>query len=102
MSVHVPKQSLESRAALIAQVRDRSIELGVSAVKNLHSIAKKDRRVIPRPPYWGGYRVWPQRVELWIEGRDRIHDRARWERTLSPRDEYNFDTGPWTRTRLQP
>lgn len=93
---------LESRAALVAQVRDRAMELGVSAVKNLRSIAASDRNVIPRPPHWGGYRVWARRVELWIEGRDRIHDRARWERTLEPSDETAFKTGEWAGTRLQP
>lgn len=93
---------LESRSALVAQVRDRSVKLGVSAVKNLRSIATADRKVIPRPPHWGGYRVWARRVELWIEGRDRIHDRARWERTLEPDGETAFETGAWTSTRLQP
>ena len=93
---------LESRAALLAQVRDRALELGVSAVKNLRSIATSDRNVIPRPPHWGGYRLWARRIELWIEGRDRIHDRARWERSLEPHDEHSFATGEWSSTRLQP
>ena len=93
---------LDSRAALVAQVRDRAVELGVSAVKNLRSIAAADRNVIPRPPHWGGYRVWVRRVELWIEGRDRIHDRARWERSLEPDGENGFLVGDWTSNRLQP
>ena len=93
---------LESRSALIGQVRDRAVKLGVSAVKNLRSIAADDRNVIPRPSHWGGYRVWARRVELWIEGRDRIHDRARWERTLEPDGETAFAVGEWTSSRLQP
>lgn len=93
---------LESRAALVAQVRDRAIKLGVRAVRNLRSIAAAERNVIPRPPHWGGYRVWARRVELWIEGRDRIHDRARWERSLRRAADDTFVTGDWTSTRLQP
>lgn len=93
---------LESRAALIAQVGRRAVRLGVNAAGNLASIAADDRPVIPRPPHWGGFRVWPRRIELWIEGSDRIHDRARWERSIEPGEDGNFVTGAWTGTRLQP
>ena len=36
---------------------------------------------IPRPDYWGGYRLIVDALELWVEGEFRIHDRARWTRT---------------------
>ena len=58
--------------------------------------------VIPRPPHWGGYRLWVGSIELWVEGEGRIHDRARWTRHLAPRGDGFFDTSPWTATRLQP
>jgi pyridoxamine 5'-phosphate oxidase len=93
---------LDSRAALIAQVGRRAVKLGVDAAKSLKSIAGSDRPVIPRPPHWGGYRVWARRVELWIEGTDRIHDRARWDRSLDRLDDGSFDVGAWSGTRLQP
>ncbi len=83
---------------------------------------------IPRPPHWGGYQLWVEKLELWVEGEARIHDRARWTRTLQPAaarteaaagtrvrpgtragadaaahtDNPAFDPGPWTATRLQP
>jgi pyridoxamine 5'-phosphate oxidase len=56
---------------------------------------------IARPPHWGGYRLWADAVELWVEGSARIHDRARWQRTLSARAD-GFDGDPWSVTRLQP
>ena len=56
---------------------------------------------IPRPPHWGGYRLWPEVVELWVEGAARIHDRARWTRKVSAAGS-SFRTGPWSATRLQP
>jgi len=93
---------LESRAALIAQVSKRAMKLGVTAAKNLKSIAVEDRPAIPRPAHWGGYRVWPRRIELWIEGTDRIHDRARWERSLSQGTDGEFTVGGWSGARLQP
>jgi len=63
--------------------------------------------VTPRPPHWGGFQLWADNVELWVEGEARIHDRARWTRKVSVRVDPNsgeplVDTGPWTATRLQP
>jgi pyridoxamine 5'-phosphate oxidase len=63
--------------------------------------------LIPRPPHWGGYHLWAESVELWVEGEARIHDRARWTRSLTGRSDANgaetyLDAGPWTSTRLQP
>jgi len=47
---------------------------------------------VPRPPFWGGYRLQPDRIEFWQEGPHRLHDRIRYQRT---------DRG-WTRDRLAP
>ncbi len=48
---------------------------------------------VPRPPHWGGYRVTPAVIEFWQGRPSRMHDRLRYERTLS---------GGWERTRLSP
>ena len=93
---------LESRKALKKQVLARALKLGVTVSKDLQSVLKKDRPVIPRPDHWGGVRVWPHKIELWVEGADRIHDRAAWTRSLTPAGEHDFETGAWTGTRLQP
>lgn len=36
---------------------------------------------VPRPAHWGGYRLRPEVMEFWREGRDRLHDRLRFRRT---------------------
>jgi pyridoxamine 5'-phosphate oxidase len=59
------------------------------------------RVTIPRPPHWGGYRLWADRVELWVEGAARIHDRAVWTRALTASGGV-FKGGAWSATRLQP
>ena len=58
---------------------------------------------IPRPPHWGGYRLWLDAVELWVEGsQGRIHDRARWSRSLQNATGAAFEPSAWRVTRLQP
>ncbi len=48
---------------------------------------------IPRPPYWGGYRVTPHTFEFWQSGTDRLHDRLRYTRQSD---------GSWLVERLSP
>jgi pyridoxamine 5'-phosphate oxidase len=57
---------------------------------------------LPRPPFWGGFRLWFDAVELWAEGADRFHERLRYERQLSPRDSFGFAATAWRWQRLQP
>jgi pyridoxamine 5'-phosphate oxidase len=59
-------------------------------------------RGLPRPDFWGGFRLWLSAVELWVEGRDRFHERVRYERQLEAHDAYTFKAGRWTWQRLQP
>lgn len=48
---------------------------------------------IPRPPYWGGYRLKPTAFEFWQGRRSRLHDRIK----------YSIDeSGAWNIVRLSP
>ncbi|NNF67769.1 MAG: pyridoxamine 5'-phosphate oxidase, partial [Gammaproteobacteria bacterium] len=61
-----------------------------------------DSEDIPRPPHWGGYRLWISALELWIDGDSRLHDRARWIRTLAIDDDGQAHPDSWSVARLQP
>ncbi len=51
---------------------------------------------VPRPDYWGGFRVVPDAVELWQGRPNRMHDRLRYQR---PR---GAGAGGWEVVRLSP
>lgn len=71
---------LESRAALEQAVAAYTQKFGAGE--------------IPRPPYWGGYRLTPTEIEFWQDGAFRLHDRMLFARTR--------EGEPWSRERLYP
>jgi pyridoxamine 5'-phosphate oxidase len=93
-------QPIGSRAELYQAVARAAVKLALPAPAEDESQPDPGRR-IPRPPHWGGLHLWAEAVELWVEGSARIHDRARWTRSLQP-DGAGFSAGPWSATRLQP
>jgi pyridoxamine 5'-phosphate oxidase len=101
----VEKLSAEESDAYFAS-RPRASQLGAIASPQSQPIASRqeleDRIAAlmhevgdappPRPPTWGGFRVVPDRIELWQGQPSRLHDRVRYQRT----------DGGWVRDRLAP
>jgi len=50
-------------------------------------------RTVPRPDYWGGYRLVPDHIEFWQGRESRLHDRLVYRRS---------GTDPWIREWLSP
>jgi len=98
-------QPVGSRHQLIEQLRAAGRRLGTPPVGPDGNEADDSPSgvEVPRPPHWGGYRLWADSVELWVEGEYRIHDRARWTRALTAiGDGHAFQATPWHVQRLQP
>jgi pyridoxamine 5'-phosphate oxidase len=93
-------EPLASRAQLLDSVQETARRFG-APTPGSPGADDSLKVTVPRPPHWGGYRLWADAVELWVEGAARIHDRARWTRQLSATSG-GFRAGPWAATRLQP
>lgn len=95
-------RALASRIGAWASHQSQPIASRAQLLQAVDAATTRYGDKVPRPPHWGGFRLWADAVELWVEGDARIHDRARWTRTLEARADSQFATGPWTATRLQP
>jgi len=86
--------------------RPRGSQLGAYTSRQSARVASRaelDRRLeentrrfegqpVPRPKFWGGYRVVPDSIEFWQGRHDRLHDRLLYRR----------DKGRWKLERLEP
>jgi len=80
LGAHASRQSsvIASRGELEALVRQAEAEF--------------DGREVPRPEYWGGYRLVPSVIEFWQHRSDRLHDRV----------VYSLVAGEWRLSRQSP
>jgi pyridoxamine 5'-phosphate oxidase len=97
----------EEHSAAYFRTRGRGSQLGAWASRQSRTLADRNelesryREVkarfagqdVPLPPFWGGYRVRPERMEFWQGRADRMHDRWCWKRRPD---------GAWETERLYP
>lgn len=82
----------ESQISAWASKQGLKIESREYLEKQMAEYKKKYPKEVPRPDYWGGYRLVPTRFEFW-QGRDnRLHDRM----------EFVLEGGRWKIQRLSP
>lgn len=93
----------ESQLGAHASRQSRPIASAAALREQLAEVtARFAQTEVPRPGHWGGFELWAETVELWVEGAARLHDRARWTRSLDVDAGEISVSRPWTATRLQP
>ena len=83
---------IESRWSVYASSQSEVIA-SRAALESRYNVARETYgESIPRPSWWGGYRVVPSEFEFWQGRPSRLHDRLRYQREASG----------WKRDRLAP
>jgi pyridoxamine 5'-phosphate oxidase len=88
------RRPLGSRLAALASPQSEVIETREWLEKKVEQLSGKFKEdAVPKPEYWGGYRVKPISVEFWQGRPNRLHDRL----------QYTLDeNGGWKIERLAP
>ena len=69
-----------SQLGAAASRQSRVLASRAELEKMVRELAEKYPGEIPRPVYWKGFVLQPQRIEFWQDGADRLHDRMLFER----------------------
>lgn len=85
-----------SRIGAWASKQSKPLEGRFELEKRAAKFMAKYKTNPPRPPFWSGYRVVPDMIELWEEKPFRMHERRVYRRSPDTPD------GPWESTLLYP
>lgn len=84
---------LESRWSVYASRQSAPIESRAELESRFETARRTYGEHVPRPSWWGGYRVVPEEFEFWQGRESRLHDRLRYRKRAD---------GSWHRQRLAP
>lgn len=88
----------DSRIGAWASIQSRPMESRFDLEKRVALYAARHAiGEVPRPAYWGGFRVLPQRIEFWRDRPFRLHERIVYHRV-----ENIQGAGSWRTERLYP
>jgi pyridoxamine 5'-phosphate oxidase len=85
-------RSRRSQIGAVVSDQSRPLVSREELVRKVDSFAERHPGEIPRPSYWRGYCVAAERIEFWVDGLDRLHNRILFTRAKNG----------WKTTRLYP
>ena len=91
--VYFATRPLESRLSVYASKQSQQLDSRATLVARVETARQRyPDGDVPRPEWWGGYRVVPREFEFWQGRENRLHDRV----------QYRQVHGVWIRERLAP
>ncbi|HLH28746.1 MAG TPA: pyridoxamine 5'-phosphate oxidase [Acidimicrobiales bacterium] len=81
-----------SRVSARASRQSRPVDDRAALEAQADAVRREFGDDVPRPEWWGGYRLVPETFEFWEHRADRLHDRVAYRR----------EDGGWRIVRLQP
>jgi pyridoxamine 5'-phosphate oxidase len=81
-----------SQLGAVASQQSRMLASRELLVDRVKELEREFPGEVPRPDYWLGYVLQPERIEFWRDGEGRLHDRFLFSKSGSS----------WTKKRLYP
>ena len=85
----------ESRIGAWASKQSTILKNRDELLKSIEAFKQKynDQSKVPRPDHWSGWNLIPSKIEFWLDGDNRIHERLRYSKD---------ETGSWVKSLLSP